>query len=109
MENVRGGNAGVLVLVSMPMRTALPRLTSLAAFCTSAGVMLLSAPIWSLAPHFDLWHFSIACAWLAAANDSPRASVAQILNILIPVSSWLVLVRGAQSRAPRCARLEGKG
>jgi hypothetical protein len=33
-EKVRGGNAGVLLLVSMPMRIALPRFTSCAAAVT---------------------------------------------------------------------------
>jgi hypothetical protein len=54
IEKLRGGKAGVLLLVSMPMRIALPRFTSFAAAATFSAVMLLSAPIWSFGPHFDL-------------------------------------------------------
>jgi hypothetical protein len=54
IANVRGGNAGVLLLVSIPRRIALPRLTSFAAALTFSVLMLFSAPIWSLGPHFDL-------------------------------------------------------
>ena len=54
MENVRGGNAGVLLLVSMPMRIDLPRLTSLAGFHHVGGGDVVKArpldrwgPIWT--------------------------------------------------------------
>src|ERR1700687_2463136 len=70
IAKVRGGKAGVSLLVSMPRRYALPRVTSFDAASVFAGVTWLRLPTSSFGPNFEAVRQRCCCAWAAPAPSS---------------------------------------